>query len=384
MKILRTYCLKELLTPFFLSLSLFGFIFIVGNLVKLADLLVNRGVSIFDIIKILILLIPDLIGFILPTAALAAVLLVFGGFAQNNEITAMKASGVNIFRVMIPIMTIALMLSIGALFLIDQVQPRAKFASRMIINDMLTKKPTAYIESGRFIKDFKGYILRVRSVKGNQLEGVTIFQMRDGGPTRTIMAERGELVASNDNEHNTVGLQLYNGTSDEPNPDDPTVVYKLNFDTFFLPAINVTESSSQKAKKKVKEMTLDELIIILRNMRQFKQDLIDEGKSEKDIRHDVQELTLRAKAEVHKKIAFSLATFCFVMIGLPLAIVTRRGEAVVSFSLSMAVVAIYYILFIWGGTLAVNGYLPAVIALWIPNVLAIAVSVFFMAKVVRL
>ncbi len=372
------------MTPFLLSLSLFGFVFIVGNLVKLADLLVNRGVSIVDIIKILLLLIPELIGFILPTAALASVLLVFGGFAQNNEITAMKASGVNIFRVMIPIMTIALIMSIGALFLIDQLQPRAKFTSRMIINEMLTKKPTAYIESGRFIKDFKGYILRVRNVKGNQLEGVTIFQMREGGPTRTIMAERGELVTSDDGEHNTVGLQLYNGTSDEPNPDDPTVVYKLNFDTFFLPAINVTDNASQKSKRKIKEMTLDELILILRNMRDYKEEMREQGKAEDEIATETQELTLRAKAEIHKKIAFSLATFCFVMVGLPLAIVTRRGEAVVSFGLSMAVVAIYYILFIWGGTLAVNGYLPAYIALWIPNVVAILASTFFMAKIVRL
>lgn len=384
MKLLRTYCLKELVTPFLLSISLFGFVFIVGNLVKLADLLLNRGVSIIDVIKILFLLIPDLIGFILPTAALASVLLVFGGFAQNNEITAMKASGVNIFRVMFPIMTIAVIMSIGALFLIDQLQPRAKFASRMIINEMLTKKPTAYIESGRFIKDFKGYILRVREVKGNQLYGVTIFQMREGGPTRTIMAERGELVASADNDNNAVGLQLYNGTSDEPNPDDPTVVYKLNFDTFFLPAINVTDNASQKSKKKVKEMTLDELILILKNMHQYKQDLREQGKDEDSIRDETHELTLRAKAEIHKKIAFSLATFCFVMIGLPLAIVTRRGEAVVSFGLSMAVVAIYYILFIWGGTLAVNGYVPAFIALWMPNVIALAASVVFMTKVVRL
>ena len=111
MKILRLYCLRELATPFLLSLALFTFIFLVGNLVKLADLLVNKGVNLFDIAKILLLLIPQLVVFVLPTGALSSTLLVFGGFAQNNEITAIKASGINVLRVMIPVMLIAFLLS---------------------------------------------------------------------------------------------------------------------------------------------------------------------------------------------------------------------------------------------------------------------------------
>ena len=91
-----------------------------------------------------------------------------------------------------------------------------------------------------------------------------------------------------------------------------------------------------------------------------------------------------AKVEIQRKISFSLATFSFVLVGLPLAIVTRRGEAVVSFTLSMIVVAIYYILSIWAKTIAVNGILPPLAALWIPNVVVIGAAVFLMTKVIRL
>src|SRR3990167_3819703 len=111
MTILRNYCLRELLPPFLMSLFLVTFIFMVGNLFDLADLLVNKGVSIFDVIKLIILMIPSLLGFILPTSALASVLLVFGGFAQNNEITAMRASGIHLFRLMLPILPSAIFLS---------------------------------------------------------------------------------------------------------------------------------------------------------------------------------------------------------------------------------------------------------------------------------
>lgn len=382
MKLLRLYCLKELTTPLLMSLALFTFIFLVGNLVKLADLLVNRGVNLFDIFKILLLLLPQVIAFVLPTGTLAAVLLVFGGFAQNNEIAAMKASGVNVLRVMIPIMLVSFLMSLLALFFVDQIQPRAHHLLRSTVNDLMVKKPQAYIESGRFIKDFKGYIIRVQKVDNKRLEGVTIFQPQEGKPTRTIMAEWGEIVSSaNDRE---LGLKLYNGVSDEPNPDDPTVMYKMNFDTFVLPAMTLSDSPQQRVKKKIKDMSINELLLVLRNMKEYRENLETKGWDKHDVDKDIESLTRETKSEVQRKISFSFATFSFVMVGLPLAIVTRRGEVVVSFALSLLVVAIYYILSIWMKTLAVNGLLPPVIALWFPNILVIAAAVFFMKKVIRL
>ena len=128
MRILRRYILRELLTPFLISLVFFTFVFFVGNLFKLADLLVNKGVSPWDLLKVLVLLMPSLLGYIIPTSALTAILLVFGGFAQNNEITAIKASGVNLFSIMVPVLLVSFLLSLLSLFLDDQIQGRASFA----------------------------------------------------------------------------------------------------------------------------------------------------------------------------------------------------------------------------------------------------------------
>ncbi len=384
MKILRLHCLRELVTPFVLALSLFTFIFMVGNLVKIADLLVNKGVGILDILKLIALLIPQMVVFVLPTGALSAVILVFGGFAQHNEITAMKASGIHVLRVMIPVMMIGLLLSLVALFFMDQVQPRFNFLYRKIANELILKKPEAYIESGRFIKDFKGYVMRVQKVEGKRLEGVTIFQPQEGGgPTRTIMAEWGEIISTPGEQ--TLGLKLYNGVSDEPSPSNPAVLYKLNFDTFFLPAMNLTDAPPKKMKKKYKDQSINELILILRNMKKYREELeIRDWMKQDEIEREVRDLKREVKAEIQRKISFAFATFSFVMVGLPLAIVTRRGEAVISFSLSLGVVAIYYVLSIWGKTLAVNGILPAVISLWLPNLIVVGVAAFLMAKVVRL
>ncbi|MBI1977490.1 MAG: LptF/LptG family permease [Candidatus Omnitrophica bacterium] len=365
MNLLRTYCLKELLSPFLTSLFLVTFIFMVGNLFDLADLLVNKGVSLFDLLKLIVLMIPSLLGFILPTAALTSVLLVFGSFAQNNEITAMKASGIHLVRIFLPVVGVAFLLSFFSLFLIDQVQPRSEYESRQLVRQLVVKHPAAYLEAGRFIKDFQGYTLWINQIKGERLEGITIFQNEEGKPTRTIIAEWGEVAPAPDQK--SLALKLYNGTSDEPNPDDASVLYKLNFKTFLLANITVGKQRGGVHKKE-KEMTIDELVYRLK----YNEEVKSNPKRKRE-----------AEAEIHKKISFSFATVVFVLIGLPVAIMSRRGEVVVSFSVAMAVVGIYYILFVWGRTMAINGYLPPWIALWLPNIVSFGLAAFLMRRMVQ-
>ncbi len=335
---------------------------------KLADLLINKGVSLFDILKILILLIPKLTSLTLPTSALAAVLLVFGSFAQNNEISAMKANGINLFSVMVPVLLVSFLLSLVSLFLNDQIQSRAQFAYRQAVKDLLLKNPLSYLEAGKFVKDFQDYIILTQKISGNRLEGITIYQPQEKGKaTRTIIAEWGEIISSPGEK--TLTLKLYNGTSDEPNPDDPSVFYKLNFKTFELPPIHLGKENpaSAKAKKKVKDMTLDEILYGLRHDGEVRTTSL--------LRREYQ-------AEFHKRISFSFAPFVFALIGLPLAIITRRGEAVISFSVAIGIVALYYVFFVWGRAVTVEGYIPPAIALWLPNVFMAGCGIYLMRRVV--
>lgn len=369
MRILRRYVLRELLTPFLISLLFFTFVFFVGNLFKLADLLVNKGVSLWDLLRILSLLMPSLFSYIIPTSALTAILLVFGGFAQNNEITAIRASGINLFYIMLPVVLVSFLLSLFSLFLDDQMQGRASFAYRQAAKDLLLRRPLAYLEAGKFVKDFQDYIILTQKIEGNRLHGITIYQPQgEGKPTRTVIAESGEIISSPDDK--TLTLKLYNGTSDEPNPDDPSVFYKLNFKTFELPAVHLgKEDPKNKIGKKTRELRVDEILY------QLKRD--PKAQTNPARRRELE-------AEFHKKIAFSMATFIFALVGLPLAIITRRGEAVVSFSLAMGIVAFYYILFVWGRAMAIEGKMPPLICLWFPNVLMAGCGVALMKRVLSI
>ncbi len=364
MKILRKYTLQQLILPFLISLGVFTFMFLVGNLVRLADLLLNKGVNIFDVAKLLLLLMPKLLSFTLPMSALTAVLLVYGGFAQSNEVIAMKACGINIFRVMIPTLLVGVLLSFVSLFINDHLISKTRHEYREQVKNMFLNKPLAYLEAGRFIKEFKGYVILIQEIDGENLKGITIYQSEGDKPIRTILADRGEILSSP--EERMLSLKLYDGTIDEGNPDDPNVFYKLDFETFELPPLFTGNNQPQNGKvnKKEKDMSLDELMLKLPNVKEEK------GR-------------LKIESELYKKISISMAPIIFILLGLPLAIITRRGEPIISFSIALGLICIYYVFFVWTDTLAIGGVVPPAIALWLPNIVLGSIGSFLIFKVVR-
>ena len=78
-----------------------------------------------------------------------------------------------------------------------------------------------------------------------------------------------------------------------------------------------------------------------------------------------------------------MATFVFALVGLPLAVITRRGEAVVNFSLAMGIVAFYYVLFVWGRAMAVEGKMAPILSLWLPNIFMASCGVALMKRILQ-
>src|SRR3989338_5679078 len=128
MKILRNYFLNEFIGPLFLALGVLTFVMILGNLVKIADLVINKGVNIFSVSKLLLLMIPYLLTYTLPIAALTAVLLSLGRLSSDNEIVALRASGVNLFSLILPLLIVGIILSLILVIFNDRVIPYAHYA----------------------------------------------------------------------------------------------------------------------------------------------------------------------------------------------------------------------------------------------------------------
>jgi len=364
MKILRTYLLKEIFTMFLLSLLIFTFVLVAGNLIKLADLVINKGIDIALVGKLFLFLIPFLLSYTIPMSALSATLLVFGRLSSDNEITAMRANGINLYKLTSPLIIAGLVLSLFSIILNDRILPESHFASRKIVKNIGVKTPSAYLESGTFIKTFKDYIIFIHKIDKNKLTGIRIYQLQEGRPTRTIIAKKGEFIGLEN--QNAVKLKLVDGTSDEPNPKNPMHFYKLNFKTYYL-TLNVDAdlTSGDYIQKKPKEMNFHEIKTEIKRLGHYHID------------------TPALIAEFHRKISISFATFVFIIIGVSIGIFTKRGEKTVQFAIALAVIVIYYLLMASGMAISLKGTEPIWLWMYLPNAILAIVGIILFRKTVE-
>ncbi len=361
MFLLRRYVLKELFGPCLMAFVIFTFVLVVGNLVKLADLLVNKGVPLTDVARLFFLLIPTLLSHTVPMALLTGTLLTFGRLSSDHEITAMQACGVNLWSLAVPVAAVGLAVSALLMVINDRMVPSSHFATRKVLEEIGIRNPAAYIEPGTFIKEFKPYILFTYGMEGNHLRKVRVYEPMPGRPTRTILAERAEFVPLPATRQ--VQFKLFQGTTDEPDPQNPVKLYKLEFASYAMTLTLAQGRDPNTLGKKPKDMTFAEL------------------------RHEIDELAAQGidpsplEAERHRRLATSASVFAFVLVGMPLAIRTRRAERSIGFALSLGLILLYYLLLLGGQSLAIEGTVPAIPALWLPNALMVLVGLGLLRRV---
>lgn len=357
MKILQRYVLKELILPCLICFAVLYFIFLAGYLVKMADLIIGRGVSLYDTLYILLLFLPSVIGWVAPMSLLTGVLLVFGGFSQHNELRAMKAAGVHPVKFMLPPIIVGLAVSVLMFIFNDQIGPSAAFELRQMRKKMVMKHPMALIEPGRFVPIGNDILFLAKKVEGSQMRDIVAHQGLDAEkPVRTIVAERGAILM--DPDTGRLEVNLYDGSVSESQDKG---IQSVQFKTYKFPALN--DNDIQKMTKKKKDMTLAEILVDV---------------SEKDEKKEKRVLW----TVFHQRIAFSFAAFVFVFVGIPTATIVRRGEVVVSFAISLACMMIYYILFAIAHAISVRGGLPPIVSLWLPNILLLGAGSYLFRRAI--
>ena len=330
-----------------MALGVLTFVMLLGNLVKIADLVINKGVDLLSVSKLFLFMIPFLLTYTLPIAVLTAVLLSLGRLSSDNEIIAIRASGVNMISLITPLLSIGVVLSLLLVIFNDRVIPYAHFQTRKTLVEVGMKNPTAALEPGVFINSFQKYILFIYRIEDNKLTNVRIYEPQEGKPTRTIVARRGEFIAIPENK--TVKLKLIDGTADEPDPSNPKNLYKLNFKTYFM-TLNLNQAQDKDSlEKKPKDMTISELDTEIDNLRKGGID------------------PTPLITEINKKVSLAFSCFIFILFGAPLAIITRRREKSINMGIAVITVGLYYLLFIGSEALSLQGAMDPNIAMWMPN-----------------
>ncbi len=359
MRTIRNYVMREVLKVFLLSVFVVAFVMLIVNFLKLPDLIVNKGISPHLLGRFVFYFSLTVLSYVLPIAMLTSVVLVFGRFSADNEIDAIRSSGIGLFWIGLPVFLFGFAVSLFALLLNDKIIPYSHFQMRKISIDIGLKSPGAYLEPGRFIDEFPGYIMFIYQMPApNKLRYIRIYQLRNDLPARTIVADRGDVVV--DKDAGKIHLHLLKGTSDEPNPRNPMQVYKLNFKDYYM---NLSiPGMRKKIDKKLKEYSLKELF------------------AEKT-RLEKQGIGIRPiEAQISSKIALSFAPFVFGIIGLPFSIKVKRQEKSIGMVIVIFIAVAYYLLLLGAEALSIWGMLSPWVGMWMPNIVLLFAGLFILKR----
>lgn len=193
------------------------------NVWKYVDDLIGKGLEWPIIFEIVFYIIPTLVPLALPLAILLSSLMAFGKLGETYELTALKSSGISLYKIMRPLFFIVCIMSIGAFLFSNHVIPYSNMKFKTLLYDIMNKKLALNIREGIFFNDIEGYSIKVnhKDEGGKLLRDVLIYDHSEKmGNTKVIKAEHGSMYSSNNNRF--LYLELFNGYSyEEVEPKNP-------------------------------------------------------------------------------------------------------------------------------------------------------------------
>ncbi|UCD15535.1 MAG: LptF/LptG family permease [Candidatus Omnitrophota bacterium] len=347
MKLIRNYILKDFLTAFVFSLLLLSMVMLLGNMVKISDMVIRKGVSLIDALKIFFFFAPYLLGFTLPLSFLMGVLLAMGRIITDNEIIPIKMAGIPITKILNIFLMIGIIFSLFLFILNDRIIPNFHYHYRNQIKNIYSKNISSLIEPGIFLDSFQSHILYVSGRDGNKLKNVFIYEVDNKKDvSKVIFAKRAEFIT----EGNILKMKLEEGFRDENNPDNKKELYRMNFKIFFID-IPIEEKKKVQVEKKAADMPLTELKEKIQQLQKLGINPVE------------------MKGEFHKRISFSFSVLAFILLGFGVSLIIKHREKSINFGIAFVGGIVYYLLFILVQTLIENRLLFPAIGMWLPNII---------------
>lgn len=362
----NTYILKEIAAPVGIGLLIFTFVLFMGRILKLAEMVLNKGVSLVDIGGLFGSLLPAFLVITLPLAFLLGVLLGFSRLSADSEIVALKASGISVYGLLKPALLLALLTSTATAFLTLYAEPAGNAAFRQQLFQIATSRAHVGILPQVFNDEFDGLVIYASSVDElrSRMQGVMISDERVGNTPSVILAEAGQIIA--DRERLTLTLRLQDGTIHRNPGKDREGGYQIVGFRLYDINLNLGQQSAaeENRPRKAKELATGELLSRL---------AANEKGGE---RH-------RLQIELHQRLTLPFAPLLFALVGVPLGIQSQRSGRSGGFALGLLVFLVYYLMFSFGDTLATEGGIHPVVALWLPNAAFLVGGLILLVRTAR-
>lgn len=366
-KTLCRYLVAEVVPPFFLGLLAFTFILLVGRILRLIELVVTRGVPLFQIGKLFALILPTFLEMTVPMAFLLAILLGLGRMSNDQELLAMKASGVSAPQILGPIALVALVVALITLGLTMVARPAANFALKKELYNIARSRVGTALREKVFNDDFPQILIYVEELvpPGNTAQGVLIVDKRDQTREDIILGKVARITT--DEETNTLGLRLFDGSVYERERNRPGFsqtrfnIYDLKFD------LDELVGPVRQKEAGPKEMPLTELLNAIETKGS------GGGK------------TIAERMELHQRIAFAFVPLVFCLLGVSLTLLPRTSRANRSWGFMLCTfwLMTYYTLLSLGKALGDKSILHPIPALWLPNLVVGGIGAHFFRQAQR-
>ena len=341
MKILDRYVFVEMAGPFLVGIVGFILVLTVDLLFTMADLIINKGVPLWAVLKLLVYKLPSLLVMTFPVSTLFGTVMALGRLAKDNEIVALRTSGVTLFRLSVPILVVGILVSLLSFVTNEKIVPYANFVSNNIIRQIIYKQPLPEVKENVFFKDAQNryYYARRVDMKNKRMDSIVVYEVTDEKYPRTILADTATFASRIWDLKNGV-VHRYDNKG------------YLNYEaTFTDMQLNVADDvlsfSEQKTPADMNRKELKDLINVLGKG----------GASTKEL------LT-----ELYMKYSIPFTCFVFALVGIPFSMPSPRSGRTWGMIVTIVFMFTFYVFASIFRSLGKGGVLPPAVAAFTPQV----------------
>jgi lipopolysaccharide export system permease protein len=377
--LLDRYIFKSVLGTCTAAVGMFAFVVALPNVIRdLMGPLLAGQIPFGTFVVLVALLFPFAISFALPMGVLTGVLLTLGRLAADSEITAMRASGISLTRMALPVLGFGTLGAAAALYVNFEAMPRARTHYHRTLADTLRANPLSFIVPKTFIREFQGTVLFVGEREGSVLRDIWLWELDAQKRVRRLLrAKSGRLEY--DEATNSLMPTLVQAKVEERSAENPEDFSRSPLAPSFEKAERVPiplgdNFAPEEVRRKPKHMTYAELRVELARLARETPAAVDEAASQAS-EH------LQAKIVFHEKYNFALAVFSFALLGIPLGITVSRRETSANLGIALLLVLGYYILTMMIKWLDHLPELRPELLIWAPNLLFIALGIRLLRRI---
>lgn len=428
MKILTRYILREHIGPFLFAFFTITFLLIIDFVPKIVNSIMDKDLPASIVFELIGLNLAWMIALSVPMAVLVATLMAFGRLTSDFEITALKASGVNLLRIMFPLLVAGGFITILMIGFNDKVLPDLNRRARSLRSDISRMRPTLVFRSGIFISEVPGYLILIDKIDHatSRVERVRITETKNPTKPQIIIADYGFLEVTDNGK--SLRFTLYDGEVHSLDVENSDNYHKVDFkqQVVNISGVGSELDRSDPGYRTDREMSISQMQANVDRARTaimpfrerinkalvgkfdylfsdsfifYDQDTITDSVALSHVKEGAvalmrhvtrsrqqikaqQRVMNKYDIEIYKKYSIPAASLAFVLIGAPLAVISRRGGMGIAIAISILLFTVYWAFLIGGEDLADRGMVSPFWAMWSANFLIGGIGLYLMYIVI--